>query len=69
MCGVNKKRSRARSLGAGFTFLRHGVDRKRFRVGVILKEEIVRNVLEVKRVSDRVMSLKLEIKGYISNLW
>ncbi|KAK3527310.1 hypothetical protein QTP86_020239, partial [Hemibagrus guttatus] len=37
-------------------------------VGVVLKEEFVRNVLEVKRVSDRVMSLKLEIEGVMLNV-
>ncbi|KAK3516533.1 hypothetical protein QTP70_021738 [Hemibagrus guttatus] len=31
-------------------------------------EEFVRNVLEVKRVSDRVMSLKLEIEGVMLNV-
>ncbi|KAK3568760.1 hypothetical protein QTP86_016288 [Hemibagrus guttatus] len=36
--------------------------------GVVLKEEFVRNVLEVKRVSDRVMSLKLEIEGVMLNV-
>ncbi|KAK3572495.1 hypothetical protein QTP86_033919 [Hemibagrus guttatus] len=38
------------------------------RKGVVLKEEFVRNVLEVKRVSDRVMSLKLEIEGVMLNV-
>ncbi|KAK3540087.1 hypothetical protein QTP70_025652 [Hemibagrus guttatus] len=42
--------------------------RKRNGVGVVLKEEFVRNVLEVKRVSDRVMSLKLEIEGVTLNV-
>ncbi|KAK3563832.1 hypothetical protein QTP86_002740 [Hemibagrus guttatus] len=32
------------------------------------EEEFVRNVLEVKKVSDRVMSLKLEIEGVILNV-
>ncbi|KAK3541138.1 hypothetical protein QTP86_015722 [Hemibagrus guttatus] len=41
---------------------------KRNGVGVVLKEEFVRNVLEVKRVSDRVMSLKLEIEGVMLNV-
>ncbi|XP_051793709.1 uncharacterized protein LOC127530597 [Acanthochromis polyacanthus] len=62
------KGSKARSLGAGFKLFYHGVDRKRNGVGVILKEEFVRNVLEVKRVSDRVMSLKLEIEGVMFNV-
>ncbi|ROI22611.1 hypothetical protein DPX16_0452 [Anabarilius grahami] len=35
---------------------------------VILKEEFEKNVLEVKRVSDRLMSLKLEIEGVMLNV-
>ncbi|KAK3514571.1 hypothetical protein QTP70_021622 [Hemibagrus guttatus] len=57
------KGSKARSIGAGFKLFYYGVDSKRNGVGVDLKEEFVRNVLEVKRVSDRVRSLKLEIEG------
>ncbi|KAK3564446.1 hypothetical protein QTP86_020385 [Hemibagrus guttatus] len=53
------KGSKARSIGAGF---------KLFYYGVVLKEVFVRNVLEVKRVSDRVMSLKLEIEGVMLNV-
>ncbi|KAK3571166.1 hypothetical protein QTP86_003662 [Hemibagrus guttatus] len=62
------KGSKARSIGAGFKLFYYGVDSKRNGVGVVLKEEFVRNVLEVKRVSDRVMSLKLEIKGVMLNV-
>lgn len=38
----------------------HGVDGRRNRLGVVLKEQYVKSVLEVRRVSDRVMSMKLE---------
>ncbi|KAK3556174.1 hypothetical protein QTP70_005567 [Hemibagrus guttatus] len=62
------KCSKARSIGAGFKLFYYGVDSKRNGVGVVLKEEFVRNVLEVKRVSDRVMSLKLEIEGVMLNV-
>ncbi|KAK3510848.1 hypothetical protein QTP70_022792 [Hemibagrus guttatus] len=62
------KGSKARSIGAGFKLFYYGVDCKRNGVGVVLKEEFVRNVLEVKRVSDRVMSLKLEIEGVMLNV-
>ncbi|KAK3567931.1 hypothetical protein QTP86_027283, partial [Hemibagrus guttatus] len=62
------KGSKARSIGAGFKLIYYGVDSKRNGVGVVLKEEFVRNVLEVKRVSDRVMSLKLEIEGVMLNV-
>ncbi|KAK3574932.1 hypothetical protein QTP86_019812 [Hemibagrus guttatus] len=62
------KGSKARSIGAGFKLFYYGVDSKRNGVGVVLKEEFVRNVLEVKRVLDRVMSLKLEIEGVMLNV-
>ncbi|KAK3525841.1 hypothetical protein QTP70_010897 [Hemibagrus guttatus] len=62
------KGSKARSIGAGFKLFYYGVDSKRNGVGVVLKEEFVRNVLEVKRVSDRVMSLKLKIEGVMMNV-
>ncbi|KAK3517722.1 hypothetical protein QTP70_016495, partial [Hemibagrus guttatus] len=62
------KGSKARSIGAGFKLFYYGVDSKRNGVGVVLKEEFVRNVLKVKRVSDRVMSLKLEIEGVMLNV-
>ncbi|KAK3574270.1 hypothetical protein QTP86_004383 [Hemibagrus guttatus] len=62
------KGSKARRIGAGFKLFYYGVDSKRNGVGVVLKEEFVRNVLEVKRVSDRVMSLKLEIEGVMLNV-
>ncbi|KAK3525203.1 hypothetical protein QTP86_023254 [Hemibagrus guttatus] len=62
------KDSKACSIGAGFKLFYYGVDSKRNGVGVVLKEEFVRNVLEVKRVSDRVMSLKLEIEGVMLNV-
>ncbi|TRY54572.1 hypothetical protein DNTS_001573 [Danionella cerebrum] len=62
------KGSKARSIGGGYKLFYYGVDRKRNGVGVILKEEFVRNVLEVKRVSDRVISLKLEVEGVMLNV-
>ena len=49
--------------GAGFKLYYHGVDRKRNGVGVLLKEEDVKNVVEEKRVSDRVSNVKLEAEG------
>ncbi|KAK3532736.1 hypothetical protein QTP86_028100 [Hemibagrus guttatus] len=62
------KGSKARSIGAGFKLIYYGVDSKRNGVGVVLNKEFVRNVLEVKTVSDRVMSLKLEIEGVMLNV-
>ena len=46
------KGSKARSLGAGFKLFYHGVDGKRNEVGVILKQELDRNLLVMMRVSE-----------------
>ncbi|KAI5625329.1 hypothetical protein C0J50_15188 [Silurus asotus] len=37
-------------------------------VGVILKEEYSKSVVEVKRVSDRVMNVKVEVEGMMINV-
>ncbi|KAI5090479.1 hypothetical protein C0J45_19340 [Silurus meridionalis] len=42
--------------------------RKRNGVGVILKEEYSKRVVEVKRVSDRVMIVNLEVEGMMINV-
>ena len=62
------KGSKARNIGGGFKLLYHGVDSRRNGVGVILKEEYSKRVLEVRRVSDRVVSVKLESEGVILNV-
>ncbi|KAF7707519.1 hypothetical protein HF521_018737 [Silurus meridionalis] len=62
------KESKARNIGGGFKLFYHGVDGKRNGVGVILKEEYSKSVVEVKRVSDRVMIVKLEVEGMMINV-
>ncbi|KAI5099291.1 hypothetical protein C0J45_11430 [Silurus meridionalis] len=62
------KGSKARNIEGGFKLFFHGVDGKRNGVGVILKEEYSKSVVEVKRVSDRVMNMKLEVEGVMINL-
>ncbi|KAI5615281.1 hypothetical protein C0J50_10881, partial [Silurus asotus] len=42
--------------------------RKRNGVGVILKEEYSKSVVEVKRVSDRLMIVKVEVEGMMINV-
>ncbi|XP_065642811.1 uncharacterized protein LOC136074421 [Hydra vulgaris] len=61
------KGSKARSIGGGFKLFYHGVDGKRNGVGVIPKEELCKSVVEVKRESDRVICVKLEIDGVVMN--
>ena len=62
------KGSKAKCIGGGFKLFYHGTDGRKNGVGVILKEQYAKSVLEVKRVSDRVMSVKLEMEGVIMNV-
>ena len=57
------KGSKARNIGDGGKIFYHGEDGRRNGVGVILKEDYIARVLEVKRVSDRMMYMKLDIEG------
>ena len=62
------KGSKARTIGGGFKLLYHGVDGRRNGVRIILKEDYAKSVVEVKRKSDRMMSVKMEIKGVMVNV-
>ena len=63
------KGSKARSIGGGFKLLYHGVDGRRNDVlGNILKENYAESVVEVKRKSDRIVSVKMEIEGVMMNV-
>ncbi|KAI5102778.1 hypothetical protein C0J45_8130 [Silurus meridionalis] len=62
------KGSKARNIGGGFKLFYHGVDGKRNGVGVILKEEYSKSVVEVKKVSDRVMIVKVKVEGMMINV-
>ena len=57
------KGSKARNIGDGCKIFYHGEDGRRNGVGVILKEDYIGRVLEVKRVSDRMMYMKPDIEG------
>ncbi|KAI5088055.1 hypothetical protein C0J45_21598 [Silurus meridionalis] len=65
---IKWKGSKSRNIGGGFKLFYHGVDGKRNGVGVILKEEYSKSVVEVKRVSDRVMIVKVEVEGMMINV-
>ena len=43
-------------------------DGRKNGIGVVLREDLAKSVLEVKRVSDRLMAMKLEVKGSILNI-
>ena len=62
------KGNKARNIGGSFKLFYHGVDGRRSVVGVILKDEYAERVLEVRRMSDREMSVKLEVEGEMINI-
>ena len=37
-------------------------------IEIVVKEELAESVLEMKRVSERLLAMKLEVKGYILNI-
>ena len=57
------KGSKARNIGGGCKIFYHGEDGRRNGVGIILNEDNIGRVLDVKRVYDRMMYMKLDIEG------
>ena len=45
-----------------------GADGRKNEIGMVVREELAESVLEVKRVSNRLMAMKLEVKGSILNV-
>ena len=66
--GRKCKNSKARNIGCGCKIFYNGADGRKNGIGIVLREELAESVLEVKRVSDRLMAMKLEVKGTILNI-
>ena len=62
------KGSKARNIGGGCKLFYNGADGRKNRIGIVVREELVESALKVKRVSDRLMAMKLEVKGLILNI-
>ena len=62
------KGSKARNIGGGCKIFYNGADRRKNGIGIVLREKLAESVLEMKKVSDRLMALKLEVKGSILNI-
>ena len=62
------KGSKARNIGGGCKLFYNRPDGKKNGIGIVVREELVESVLEVKRVSNRLMAMKLEVKGSILNI-
>ena len=66
------KESKARNVGGGCELFYNGADGRKNGIGIAVREELVKSVLEVKRVSERLMVMKLQVKGFIprvAKLW
>ena len=63
------KGSKARNIGGGCKIFYNGADGRKNRIGIVLREELAESVLEVKRMSDRLMVMKLEVKESILNAY
>ena len=62
------KGSKARNIGGECKLFYNGADGRRNGIGIVMREELAESVLEVKRVSDRLMAMKLKVKGSILNI-
>ena len=62
------KGSKASNIGGGCKLFYNGADKRKNGIGIVVREELVETVLEVKRVSDGLMAMKLEVKGSILNI-
>ena len=62
------KGSKARNIGGGCKIFYNGADGRKNGIGIVLRKELAESVLEVNRVSDRLMAMKLEVNGSILNI-
>ena len=62
------KGSKVRNIGGGCKLFDNGADGRRNGIRIVVREELAENVLKVKRMSDRLMATKLQVKGSILNI-
>ena len=62
------KGNKAQELGNGYKLLYAGENGRRNGVGIVLDDELKKSVLEVKRLSDRIIRMKLELGKQVVNI-
>ena len=62
------KDNKAWNIGGGCKIFYNGADGRKNMIGIVVREELAESVLEMKRVSHRLMAMKLEVKGSILNI-
>ena len=61
------KGSKARNIKGGCKLFYNGADGRKNGIRIVVRKELAESVLEMRRVSDRLMTMKLEVKGSILN--
>ena len=64
---TNGKGSKMKNIGSCKLFY-NGADGRKNGIGIVMMEELVESALEVKRLLDRLMAMKLEVKELILNI-
>ena len=62
------KGNKARNIDGGCKIFYNGADGRKTGIGIVGRQELAESVLEVKRMSDGLMAMKLELKGSILNV-
>ena len=62
------KGKKARCIGGGYKMWYCGSENKKNGVGIILKKEHLDRVVELWRVTDRIICLKMEVDGVMLNV-
>ena len=62
------KGSKARNIGGGCKLFYNGGNGRRNGKGIVVRKDLIESVLEMTRVSNRLMAMKLEVKGWLLNI-
>ncbi|CAG5046301.1 unnamed protein product [Parnassius apollo] len=60
--------SKARNIGEGYKLMYVGAKHGRNGVAIAVKEDHLENILEVNRINDRLMSIKVLVEGEVLNI-
>ena len=62
------KKSKARNIGGGCKLFYNGADERRNGIVIVVREELVTRIVKMKRVSNRLIAIKLEVKSLKLNI-
>ena len=65
---TKQKGSKGRNIGGECKLFYNRAHERKNEIEIVVREKLVESFLEVKRVSDRLIAIKLEVKGSILNI-